>query len=198
MIVSLGLPIYDHPKAEMMISLVRALLQFPHELHLSVQRGCYIADARERCVHAALEVNADYLVFIDSDIVFPADGITRLLEHQKDIIGANYREKRLPPTSTVKLPDGLGGFLAGEYTLPDRIFKPAAVATGFMAINLRRLTERMTAPYFAFSEDAAKVTYRWASGPGEDTAFCLRARAADLEVWCDPTIELGHVGEYIY
>jgi hypothetical protein len=33
---------------------------------------------------------------------------------------------------------------------------------------------------------------------GEDVNFCKRANEMGLEVWCDPTIRIGHIGEYLY
>lgn len=196
--VTVGIPCYDHFKAEMAVSLIAALLRCPYELHLTVQRGCYIAEGREACVTAALGVGADYLMFIDTDMQFPADGIERLVARNKDVIGAPYNEKRLPQVSTVKLSDGNGGFATATVNLPTDAFPCAAVGTGFMLVNLNRLLARLAPPFFAFTTDAHEVTRAWASGPGEDTAFCLRARRAGLEVWCDPTVKLAHWGEAAY
>lgn len=196
--VTIGIACYDDFKAMTAVSLVRALVRFPHELHMTVQRGCYIADGREQCVQEALKVKSDYLVFVDTDMGFQADGLERLLAHRKDVIGAPYNEKRFPVVSTVKLSDGNGGLQSATVNLPTDVFPCAAVGTGFMAINLKRLTACMAPPFFAFSEDAHHATKAWASGPGEDTAFCLRARRAGLGVFCDPTIQLQHFGEYAY
>jgi len=33
---------------------------------------------------------------------------------------------------------------------------------------------------------------------GEDVAFCQQAAEAGLEIWCDPTITLSHIGDYHY
>lgn len=205
--VTLGIPAYDDWKTGMAVSVIRCLLQdFPYELHLTVQRGTYIALGREMCVRAAIEAKSDVLVFVDTDITFPPDGIRRLVDLGKDIVGGNYHEKRLTENgeriSTVKLKDfeGKHVFYKGNATLPDQPFMAAAVATGFMAINLHRLQECMSPPYFAIDAHGRP----WpsglgsADGPGEDVAFCIRAQQAGLEVWCDPRIELSHLGEYAY
>ena len=34
-------------------------------------------------------------------------------------------------------------------------------------------------------------------GFGEDVAFCWRARQCGYDIWCDSSIELGHVGNCI-
>ena len=144
--VTVGIPCYDHFKVEMAISLIQAFLQgFPYELHLTVQRGTYIAEGREMCVRHALEAKSDVLMFIDTDIVFPPDGIHQLISLGKDIAGGNYHEKHLPLTSTVKLPDfeGKDVFYRGEATLPDQPFRAAAVATGCREIGRASCRERV-------------------------------------------------------
>lgn len=189
--VTVGIPCYEHFKAEMAISLIQALLRCPYELHLTVQRGVYLDVSREACVEAALAVQSDYLMFIDTDIQFPADGIERLIARNKDVIGAPYNEKRLPQVSTVKLSDGNGGFASTTVNLPTDAFPCAAVGTGFMAVNLKRMVAHLQPPYFSYMN----VENRFM---GEDVAFCTRARSAGLEVWADPTIRLAHYGEIAY
>jgi hypothetical protein len=191
--VTVGVPAYDHFKAEMAISLIGALLQFPYELHFTVQRSCYLDVNREKLAEEALAMESDYLVFVDTDLVFRKDAIERLLAHKKDIIGANYYEKRLPLVSTVKplQPDGSiatdGKLIPG--TLPDEPFRVGAVATGLMAINLKRLTQCMAPPFFAYGTLGTRFV-------GEDIAFAQRATTAGLEVWCDPTVSVLHMGEF--
>jgi hypothetical protein len=33
---------------------------------------------------------------------------------------------------------------------------------------------------------------------GEDYWFCERAKEKGIEIWCDPTIAVGHLGTYQY
>lgn len=181
------------------VSLARSMVGFPFDVHFSQQRGCYIAKNREACVRDALDVKSDYLFFLDTDMAFPPGAMGQLMQNAKgkDILGGLYFEKRFPLVATVKMPDG-DGFATGSIDKPAGPFECAAVGTGFMVIDLKRLVACMAPPYFAFNTDAHQVTRAWADGPGEDTAFCLRARKAGLSVWCDPTIPLLHSGEYLY
>lgn len=191
--VTVGVPAYDHFKAEMAISLIGALLQFPHALHFSVQRSCYLDVNREMLLREAIAAKSDYLVFVDTDLVFRKDALEQLLAADKDIVGANYYEKRIPLVSTVK-PLGPNGRMATDGkliqgVLPSEPFQCAAVATGLMAINLKRLLECWpTGPYFAFGTLGTQFE-------GEDVGFCRRARDAGLEVWCEPRIGVLHMGE---
>jgi hypothetical protein len=197
--VTIGIPSLGLWKDVMGLSLARALVQFPCDVHFSIQRGPYLDLSRDACVNEAIAVKSDYLFFVDTDMVFPPNAMAQMLKcaEGKDILGGNYFEKRLPLVSTLKLSDG-EGFVEGKRTLPTVPFRCAAVGTGFMVIDLKRLQECLAAPYFAFTTDAAQATKAWAAGPGEDTAFCLRAAKAGLSVWCDPTIPLLHSGEYLY
>lgn len=195
--VCIGVPTYEHWKAEMATSLIGALFRLPHEWMLTVKRGCYIDVAREECVVSALEKDADVLLFIDTDMMFPPEAVEQLLAHDKDIVGGAYHEKRLPLVTTVKLSDGNGGFVVGGH-LPDEVFPCAAVATGFMAINLKRLTQCMAPPYFAYETGQRLALEASLGRAGEDVAFCVRAAKAGLQVWCDPTIPLKHLGEFAF
>ena len=48
----------------------------------------------------------------------------------------------------------------------------------------------MQKPYFDFNYKGKEV--------GEGVYFCLKAKDAGYEIWCDPTMDIGHIGEYIY
>jgi glycosyltransferase involved in cell wall biosynthesis len=188
--VTIGIPSQGRWVDQMGLSLIHALYQLPHGTHFVTPRGPYLDVAREVCLTEAITAKSDYLVFIDTDIGFQPDAISRLLAHGKDVIGGNYHEKRHPLTSTVKYDDANDG-LRVQKVLPAAPFRCAAVGTGFMAINIARLTACMAPPCFAYFSEGAGFG-------GEDVAFCRRARAAGLEVWCDPTIPLQHIGDFAY
>lgn len=172
------------------LSLIQALYALPHGTHFSIPRGPYLNVSREICLTDALAAQTDYLVFVDTDMRFPAHAITQLIAHGKDIIGVHYNEKRLPPVSTVKIDDANDGLTVVK-TFPAEPFQCAAVGTGLMAINLKRLTQCMALPCFQFGDENGKFM-------GEDVAFCRRARKAGLQVWVDPTIAAGHIGDFEY
>lgn len=66
------------------------------------QEGSMISKQRNDLVEIALskDVDVDYLLFVDSDMIFPPDALVRLLKHGKDIVGATYN-KRVPPYETL-------------------------------------------------------------------------------------------------
>lgn len=182
-------------RAQMGLSLCRAIVSTPGEITLSPQNGPYLALNREASMRDAIIAKSDYLIFVDTDMVFPADAFTRLIAHGKDVIGANYYEKRLPLVTNVK-PIGPNGEMAddgklGTMTMPHEPFQCAGLGAGLLAIRVARVQECMAPPYFAFADHRGEMM-------GEDLAFCGRARRAGLQVWCDPTIPVLHVGDYLY
>lgn len=59
-----------------------------------------ITKGRNDLVGKALEHGAEYIQWIDTDMVGPPDTLMRLLAHNKDIVGATYN-KRVPPYETL-------------------------------------------------------------------------------------------------
>src|SRR4051812_12969602 len=55
-----------------------------------------IAETRNLCVRAALQAKVEWLFFVDSDMIVPADSLRRLMSHGKAIVAATYPRKALP------------------------------------------------------------------------------------------------------
>ena len=44
---------------------------------------------------------------------------------------------------------------------------------------------------------AVHLNHRIRACAGEDAAFCIRAKEYGYEIWIDPTVKLGHVGQTV-
>jgi len=166
------------------------------DFHIVVaEKGYTIAENRNYCVVQAQKNNSDYLLFIDDDMTFPSDTLERLLSHNKDVIGVNSFSRLLPLTSTVGLMDKNGKYKhpdkypAWEMKIPDELFQAYFVGCGVCLIKMK-VFEVIKPPYFAFTYDKNGQVSN-----GEDGMFCDQVRKKGLEVWCDPTIQIGHLGE---
>lgn len=184
--ITVGIPSYDHIKTECVMSLVALAMNSDLPLHFVFNQGIYIDYNRNQLVTAAIENGSTHLMFIDSDIAFPTDGISRLLAHDKDIVGGYYNTRRGNiPVRILK-----DGHITVPDTVPSEMFRCHVLPTGFMLIRLAAL-EKLAPPYFA--------TITHTKGTiGEDVVFCKNATDAGIEIYCDPTIKLGHVGKKIY
>lgn len=163
---------------------------------LSVQIGGYKPHGMNNLVKDALEVNATHLLNIDADMIFPPDAFTRLLEADKDIVGVNYRQRgnhtdQGQSISTVKFPGS--GTLYRQVLpedFPKELFECAAVGLGLTLIKME-VFDKLPFPWFHTTENLNLHST-------EDIVFCKEAREKGFEVWCDPTIQMGHIGSYVY
>ncbi len=147
------------------------------------------AESRNQMTAAALEEGADWLLWIDADMVFPPDGLIRLLAHDKDIVGADYR-RRAPPYPRI-------GKLVDAHA-PDRgLVEVSMLGLGFMLIRANVL-RRMERPWFLRMWLLEHATPDNPSGfSTEDGYFCGHARYLGYQVWADMDLsrEVGHIAE---
>jgi hypothetical protein len=180
--------------ATSLISNIINLAQQDMAPNLLFQVGGYVDFNRNKLLETCLNNGTTHLMFVDADMIFPNDGIFKLLQHDKDIVGANYNA-RLSPTSkdsngpTVKML--VDGKPVSVTELPKGLFKCYAVATGFMMIKLDAI-RKMKPPIFEAFTDKKGLHHT------EDVEFCRKANELGIEVWCDESLKLGHIGQTVY
>ena len=143
----------------------------------------------------------DYQLWIDSDIVFNLEAFYKLIWMDKDIAAGWYCTEDGRTTSVAHWLEEddfakNGGVMNHE--MVDGIQKrrkPFKVDyTGFGWVLIKKGVfehEQMTYPWFAPQMQVFE------SGEvqdmcGEDVSFCLDAIKAGFEIWCDPTLRVGH------
>ncbi len=70
------------------------------------------------------------------------------------------------------------------------------MGTGLLLIDLNVFTStlrKLKEPWFLFGRNKEGEV-----AIGEDQWFCGTARDAGYKVWIDPTIRVGHIGEYTF
>jgi hypothetical protein len=187
--------------AQTAVSLIGALNRLKEEgnidFNVSIQIGGYKPPAMNRLVKAALGGEFDYFMSIDNDMVFPPAGIIRLLDNDKDIVGANYSVRGNavtgnPREAVVKVADKNGKKLSMPLSnLPKELFKCFSVGNGF-TLYKTAIFKSIPEPWFEAreNEDGEFST--------EDVHFQAKANKAGFEVWCNPKIQMGHIGSYNY
>lgn len=181
------------------VDTVRGLISLVGELGSHVplnflfHGGCYVHRNRETIVKQALELDYTHLMFIDTDMLWSPGAVQRLLEQKKPVIGAAYNERRFPLQSTLKMADKKGNVISvKQEDWPKKTFKCHAIATGFMLIDLSIMKD-IPKPWFFFD-----TTEEGEFHMGEDIWFCEKVREAGFSIYCDPTIEVAHIGNYLY
>ncbi len=150
-------------------------------------KSSIVAIARNNAVAEARRFDAQYLLFLDSDMIFPPTALLRLLLHRVDIVGATY-VKRVPPY------DVLGTALAEQPTDGNGLIEMGRIPTGCLLIRMG-VFEALAPPFFRFDTVPTNGAIL-----GEDYVFCDAARQAGFRIWCDPTLtqEMGHIGQQIF
>lgn len=162
----------------------------PVDMSVHMEMGCDIASMRNRIVMAAREKNATHILFVDYDMSFDTKAVIKLLEEDKDIIGAAYNRRADPPVSTA-IPEGKEDAGSPD-DLPKGPFKAEALGTGLMLIKMS-VFDILTSPWFMWGyKPDGTMLY------GEDTYFCQMAKKAGLEVYAYPGLNVKHIGEKLY
>lgn len=135
--------------------------------------------AREEAVKAFLQGQYDALLFVDSDMVVPVDLLTRLIEHDKDIVSA-LAFKRTPgyEPCIFKVCNEQDAKFYLDY--PKGLTEIEGVGMACTLIK-RKVFETVPQPWFF----PHKIL-------GEDLSFCVRARQAGFKIYCDTELICGH------
>ena len=173
-----------------------ATLQKEGECVISFIIGSLIYESRNNFAKQAIQLDCDYVLFLDSDMIFPQDLIPKMLRHMeagKDIVSGVYYRRRLPFTpvlfKTLHI-DGADSSWEGYDNYPkDGPFELDAVGMGCCMIKKDVLLE------IGLNEGGQWFTPL--IGFGEDLSFCSRAKKYGFKVWADPEIQCGHVGQVI-
>ena len=173
-----------------------ALLQRAGDTVIGFEVGSLVYNARNNLARQAVKSEADWVLWLDSDMVFGPDLLQRMLkvctENDIDFLTALCFRRKPPYTPT--LFDRLektdkGASYTALMSVPDGRFQVGGCGFAGVLMSMDVLLSVM-----------AKFNGRMfepIDGFGEDVAFCWRARQCGYDIWCDSDIELGHVGNFV-
>lgn len=158
--------------------------------------GYTTAEGRNYCVIQALKNECTHILFIDDDMIFPPDTLDILLKHKVDIVGVNSMSRALPLTTTIgQLKDGElwpHDKIPPYHKIPTTLFEVFSVGMGVALVDMT-VFDKIPKPWFKFEvHENGKIMI------GEDAWLCKQARENGMRVWCDPTLPIGHIGDYNY
>lgn len=182
-LVALAVPSGDMVHADFAMRLATLCLNPGARAFVINAKSSLVMVGRNQCVEAARMAKATHILFLDSDITFPADTLSRLLAHRKDIVGGLYVQ-RVPP----HVPLGIT-FEGGHEAVTSGLRRMKQMPTGCLLINIS-VFDKLSKPWFNTKEVGEKIM-------GEDFYFCERALAAGFEIWCDGNLscEVAHIGQ---
>ena len=161
----------------------------PMGLTLQSYGSSMIPHSRQKLATWALEVGCTHMLWIDSDMEFPADMLLRFLRHSEPIVGINACQRRPPYLNTAQsephkpLPMNL------ESRGLEKVWR-----TGFGVMwTASEVFRKLEPPWFELQWIPESAVFR-----GEDYVFCEKARAAGYEIYVDHDLsrEINHLGVY--
>lgn len=159
-----------------------------------------------RCAMAteSLDEGYEWLIWLDSDLDFWSWDIEKIVSHGLPVVGGAYSVKGWPVLTTEFLEDGevilgVGGGLK----------EVRFIATGFLCVHrsvYEKLAETMLrakiwgGQYNSYPFYLPEVVD--VDGDrhiiGEDFNFIRKVRGAGFKVYCDTSLQIGHIGKYAY
>lgn len=175
-----------------------ALLKRAGDTQVGFEVGSLVYNARNNLARQAIKAEADYVLWLDSDMVFSPDLLLRMMkvveDNGLDFLTALCFRRKPPYTPCLfdKLEvrqDGKGANYTALMSVPDGLFEVGGCGFAGVLMNTEILLSV-----------AAKFEGRMFDpmpGFGEDVAFCWRARQCGYKLYCDSSIEMGHVGSCV-
>lgn len=178
-------PVHSHPTWHYTVSLSHLLIEErARDMAYISTHGSFIAISRNHLVMAAIEEDADFILWLDADHQFPKETLSRLLSHGLDFVGCNYarRSGDKAPTGPTARKDGRLVYTTPETEAAGLVEPVDGIGFG-VCLTSRRLLDAIGAPWF--------------SGEAEDYDFCTKAVKAGFPPHVDHGLswQIGHVRE---
>ena len=148
-----------------------------------------VYQARQKCLNKALDIDYDYMMWIDSDIVFEPHNFKQLLSHKEDIVSGLYMIQKTP--GIYDIPDeyaciGLDNkrFNRFEYEGTRDLKEVKANGMGWMLVK-KGVFESIKKPFDLKLEE------------GEDIVFQIKAKEQGYKSYVDTSVIVGNEKSFI-
>jgi len=162
------------------------------EIVLLQMPGTLIFDQREKLAREAIELGADAILWIDSDMRFPSDMLGGMLMRDVPILGVNAttrREPILPTAQNLEIKADKHIWHSVSSKGKRGIEKVTAVGFG-VSLTRKEVFEKMPAPWFDILwTDSGGII-------GEDVHFCIKALDNGIPTYVDHDLTpfIKHIG----
>jgi hypothetical protein len=163
------------------------------DTHVFMDASTILLTQRERLATEAVNLGAEYLLWLDSDITFPATTAMRLMAHDEPVVACNYIRRQLPAK-------GVAYEVIGDWNNPlpfdiyNHLVEVQGVGMGCMLIRTD-IFSQIPKPWFEFGWSPDSNDHL-----GEDMILCQKIAAAGYSVKIDSQLsqELRHLGTWAF
>lgn len=163
------------------------------EVHLFFDASTILINQRENLINRAIEVKSEWVLWLDSDMMFPPTTLLRLLAHNQDIVACNYMKRSYPFKSVAFMNTN-----DWESWVPlqseDELLTVEAIGMGCVLMRTS-VFEKLNRPYFEYTYQPK--TKDWG---GEDFTLFKKLNKVEHQVKVDMNLsnEIYHIGTYAY
>lgn len=163
------------------------------DTHVFMDASTILLTQRERLATMAIELDAEYILWLDSDMVFPATTAVRLLAHNEDIVCANYVRRQLPAKGVAY--ETIGDW---ENPLPfdvqDELVTVEGIGMGCVLMKTEIFTQ-LAKPWFEFGWSPESNDFL-----GEDMILWQKVAALGYNIKVDTALsqEMRHLGTWAF
>jgi hypothetical protein len=163
------------------------------DTHVFMDASTILLTQRERLATEAVNLGADYMLWLDSDMVFPATTAVRLMKHNEPVVAANYVRRQKPYK-------GVAYETIGDWQNPlpfdvqDELVTIEGIGMGCMLIKTS-IFQELSKPWFDFQWSPESNDFL-----GEDMYLCQKINAAGYTIKVDTSLsqEMHHLGTYAF
>jgi hypothetical protein len=174
-------------------NLIKLTTQMGIETHLFFDASTILINQRENLIKQAIEVGSEWVLWLDSDMMFPPSVLMRLLAHNEDLVGCNYM-KRSYPFKTVAFTDTSDweNWIPIQYS--NELVEAEAVGMGCVLMKTA-LFKELQKPYFEYTYQPK--TEDWG---GEDFTLFKKFNKLGHKLKIDMNLsnEIYHIGTFAY
>lgn len=174
-------------------NLMKTSTQMGIDVHLFFNASTILINQREQLVDQAIKINSEWMLWLDSDMVFPSTTLLRLLSHNQNIVACNYM-KRSNPMKSVAFTDIQDWESWVPLKKQDELLTVEAIGMGCVLMKTS-IFSQLRKPYFEYTYD--NTTKDWV---GEDFTLFRKFNHLGYEVKVDTNLsnEIYHIGSYAF
>lgn len=161
------------------------------DTHVFMNASTVLLTQREQLATTALELGSEYVLWLDSDIVFPATTAVRLLAHKESIVCGNYVRRQYPHKG-VAYPN-LGEWEDPlSFNVQNNLVEVEGIGMGCVLMKTE-IFSKIPKPWFEFQWCPESNDFL-----GEDMVFWQKVSQAGYKIKVDTALsmELRHLGTY--
>lgn len=174
-------------------NMIKVSTQMEIDTHLFFDSSTILINQRESLIKQAFDVGAEWVLWLDSDMMFPSTTLVRLLAHKENIVGCNYM-KRSHPFKSVAYTDTSDWENWIPITYSDELVTAEALGMGCVLMKTE-IFKQLNKPYFEYTYQSK--TEDWG---GEDFTLFKKLNKIGYELKVDMNLsnEIHHIGTFAY